>query len=276
MMLNSIFLLFVVGLSIFLVSCSNNDPDSDSILLLDKTSTDATPDACVEQCHIAGDFLDPIRSNGQGTDGKHKKHVGERGYACYKCHYKYEEISTHRDGVLDTSDDGIPIVDFDLSRNPIGEWVQDTGPDGNGINTGSCSDLYCHGGILIPNWYEDSHWICSDCHTSGSFIDPLTTNGTGSSGKHTLHVDDHGIDCQRCHENYPKRSSHANGKFGHSGISAVDNNQIEIPVETETFVFFGGDFSGKTVTTDFETLESGSCDNVSCHASQAATNWYSP
>jgi len=53
--------------------------------------------------------------------------------------------------------------------------------------------------------------VCTACHAPGSAIDPLTTNGTGASGKHVAHVTSMGFACETCHFNYINLSTHASG-----------------------------------------------------------------
>ena len=53
--------------------------------------------------------------------------------------------------------------------------------------------------------------VCTACHAPGSAIDPLTTNGTGASGKHVAHVTSMGFACEACHFNYINLTTHASG-----------------------------------------------------------------
>ncbi len=155
-------------------------------------------------CHYSGSAIDPVLINGSGTEGKHLKHVTERGISCGKCHSGYISTSTHVNGSLDTDNSSILITLFD-STNPSGSWTGDTG-----ANTGSCASLICHGGSTL-DWYGTGTWVlpaCDTCH--GAAVGtrrPVTGTGGDFAGNSSI-VSNHvagGTDpgeeqCKVCHE----------------------------------------------------------------------------
>jgi len=160
-------------------------------------------------CHYPGNTtgaVDPMTTNGSGTDGRHVKHVTERGFPCEKCHSDYKAADTHGNGILDTDDSSINIIVFD-SLNPSGTWTGDTGP-----GTGKCSSLACHG-PSSPEWYGTGTWslpACTACHSStvGTRRQVLGPGGDFSLESH--HVIDYAdrnsqivmkSDCLVCHDN---------------------------------------------------------------------------
>lgn len=163
-------------------------------------------------CHSGGNSIDPLILNGSGTEGKHQKHVTERGIPCEKCHSDYTGISTHANGTLDTDNSSILITFFD-STNPAGSWTGDSGAD-----TGSCALLACHGGSTL-DWYGSNIWVlpaCDICHRTavGSRRQVFDSNGDGSgtggdfnlASHHVLDYTDPsiqlvtGTDCLVCHD----------------------------------------------------------------------------
>ncbi len=204
-----------------------------------------TSTCTASQCHTATQVKQYPPSTGQ-----HAIHL-VRGYICENCHYNYLEKSIHKDGILDVNGD-VDIVFFD-SLNPSGVWNN---------TTSDCSYIACHGGGSTPiNWYAQVTGDCTVCHSEGSPIDPLSTNGQGVKGKHTVHVTDQNIECNTCHYDYKSRSTHMNNVYGGSS-------------ETESIVRFNGTFDSTAVTTDFND-STGQCDNISCHGGTGDVNWYS-
>jgi hypothetical protein len=115
------------------------------------------------RCHSS--TLNPLITNGAGTDGKHIRHVSEIGLSCTKCHLNYRDNPSHMNGRLDTGDPAVLIVYFD-PVNGSGEWINDTGP-----KTGSCTSTACHGSDTV-DWYSTAGWTtpaCSICHSAPTF-----------------------------------------------------------------------------------------------------------
>jgi predicted CxxxxCH...CXXCH cytochrome family protein len=97
---------------------------------------------------------------------------------------------------------------------------------------------------------------CTGCHssTNSPVLDPLVTNGTGTSGKHVKHFQEHGIACERCHYNYQNAATHQNGTFDKGNPALVNMNIV-----------------GPAGAWDTAT---GRCSGVACHGT-ASLLWYS-
>jgi predicted CxxxxCH...CXXCH cytochrome family protein len=207
-------------------------------------------------CHTdrSASVLDPLVTNGSGTAGKHVLHVTERGIECLVCHFHYKEQATHMNGILDTADPAARIVSFD-SVNPSGAWIDDTGP-----GAGRCSLLSCHG-PQEPDWYGSSSDLpdCVVCHTGA--LDPANTNGSGTEGKHILHVSDRGIGCSTCHADYTRQRTHMNGTKDTANAAVV-------------LVRFDSTNSSGTWINDTGAA-TGSCASLACHGPQNP-EWYGP
>jgi predicted CxxxxCH...CXXCH cytochrome family protein len=211
-------------------------------------------------CHNAANSpaLDPLTTNGSGSSGKHIKHVQERAIACERCHSGYLSAPTHMNGTFDTDNSLVSVVSISIT-GPAGTWVK-TGP-----GTGSCSGVACHGNETL-DWYGTSTWTvpdsCTSCHVASyaNELDPLVTNGSGSAGKHARHVTDYGIACTKCHQDYPSRSSHANG--------ALDAQDPSVPL-----VWFDSFNSSGTWTNDTGP-GTGGCSSLYCHGAYSGTFTY--
>ncbi len=211
-------------------------------------------------CHASGSLIDPMTTNSQGTLGKHTAHVTERGISCVNCHFDYKEKPTHMNGTYGKMETD-SIVFFGNSFN--GGFTTADFDD----TTGECGNISCHGFTGGVNWYSDSSG-CTLCHSSGSAIDPLTTNGSGSSGKHTAHVSRAEIECADCHNGYNSYSAHIDGVYGNTDSTLIVNFNGIFPAQ-----------SGDPVTVgsfDYDKVNSvyyGQCNNISCHKGGNA-NWY--
>ena len=93
---------------------------------------------------------------------------------------------------------------------------------------------------------------CTTCHNSANSpsLDPLVTNGSGSSGKHVKHVQERGIACERCHNGYLSAPTHMNGTFD-TNNSLVSVVSISIAGPAGSWVKAGPG--------------TGSCSGVACH-----------
>ncbi len=148
--------------------------------------------------------------------GRHEAHLN-RGYTCENCHKNYYSNERHKNGIYDKDTD-TGIVFFNESNSGTA-WNN---------SSGSCLNIQCHV-TLVPSvknvfrlvtvrsapsasWYG-SDTGCTLCHAPGTGIDPLATNGSGTAGKHIVHVGK-GIDCQACHSNYKSSEPHMNGAYG--------------------------------------------------------------
>jgi len=205
-------------------------------------------------CHSSHNSasLDPLITNGSGTAGKHALHVTDRGIECLTCHFTYISESTHMNGTLDTINPSGRLVSFD-SLNPSGQWINDTGPQ-----TGSCSNLACHG-PQTPDWYGLVSTLpdCSVCHTGP--LDPATTNGSGTDGKHVIHVTNRDIPCLTCHTTYTNQMTHMNG------TKDTVNPAVQL-------VFFDATNPVGAWTNDTGP-STGACSSLACHGPQTP-DWY--
>ena len=105
---------------------------------------------------------------------------------------------------------------------------------------------------------------CTTCHNSANSpsLDPLVTNGSGSSGKHVKHVQERGIACERCHNGYLSAQTHMNGIFD-ANNSLVSVVSISIAGPAGSWVKAGPG--------------TGSCSGVACHGaagSLVTLDWY--
>jgi predicted CxxxxCH...CXXCH cytochrome family protein len=215
--------------------------------------------SCTTLCHSAQSTIspDPIRTNGTGTAGKHVAHVQSRGIVCDVCHSNYFSQLTHFNGTLDTGNASAGIVNFNLT-GPTGSWTT----AGRGI--GTCSSVACHGPVVM-DWYGTAGFTlpsCQTCHTSGfdAALDPVATNGAGTSGKHGIHVTDHAIPCERCHNGYTTDNTHTDGvlNVGDPNVSLVS---FDATNPTGTWTNAVGP-------------QTGSCAALDCH-NGVTLGWYS-
>src|SRR5512144_2743363 len=89
-----------------------------------------------------------------------------------------------------------------------------------GCNSGSGPDsLFSRSAPPIHARVSD----CLRCHnsTNSAALNPLVSNGSGTFGKHIKHVQERGIDCDRCHHDYLNAATHMNGVFDRGNPSAV-------------------------------------------------------
>lgn len=195
-------------------------------------------------CHSAGSRVDPLTTNGQGIRGKHAAHVTGAKIGCVDCHNGYKEKSTHMNGLYGKAEpDSIMNFAGMFHGSPVSSSFND--------DTGLCASTSCHGGGGEINWYSDGSG-CTACHAPGSWIDPLTTNGTGDRGKHIAHVTKKGIECTVCHTDYNKKPNHGNGVYG--------------KLETDPIVYY--DSSNPSASWD----NGGKvCSGMNCHGS---VGWY--
>lgn len=177
--------------------------------------------------------------------GRHTTHL-LAGYSCTGCHYDYMGKTTHKNGIYNTSPDS-QIVYF--YNNPGIVWDREAG---------TCANISCHGSSGIANWKTPLSNECLGCHIPGSSIDPVTTNGDGTSGKHTLHLNA-GIVCENCHNDYKSRNTHKNGIYG--------------KLESVSIVIYGDLFKGNRVSGIYND-NTGRCDAVSCHGYSGNLDWY--
>src|SRR5512139_2745306 len=103
---------------------------------------------------------------------------------------------------------------------------------------------------------------CLQCHSS-SFcpaLDPLVTNGSGTAGKHSRHVNDMNMSCERCHTDYYWSATHMNGTFdtGNAAVMLVGFDAVNP----------GGLWTNDTGT------GTGTCSSVVCHNNDPL-DWYS-
>lgn len=94
------------------------------------------------------------------------------------------------------------------------------------------------------------------CHSATSTIspDPLRTNGSGSQGKHIIHVSGRGIYCDKCHLNYENEATHVD--------SSLDTGSAVLLVR-----FDNVNPSGTW------TVAAGTCASLACHGPDTL-DWY--
>jgi len=252
--------ILIIGsaLSVLLVAAgcdSGHGPDS----LFNYKQLRPAPISNCTTCHnsLNSPTLDPLVTNGSGTRGKHVKHYQQRAIACERCHDGYSNAATHMNGTFETGNPLVSLVSMSIT-GPSGSWINDVGP-----GTGSCSGVACHGTDTL-DWYGTNTWTtpaCITCHTSAysTALDPAVTNGTPPSGRHGKHVTSRNIDCERCHYQYPTRTSHANGKLD-TVDPAVNLMQFNIVAPS-------GSWSNDTGP------QTGQCATVSCHG-PTTLDWY--
>jgi hypothetical protein len=98
------------------------------------------------------------------------------------------------------------------------------------------------------------------CHNAQSSIspDPLTTNGSGTNGKHVIHVSGRGIPCEKCHFQYENSATHVNRQ-----------RDTENPISL--IVYFDSTNPAGAWSADTGP-QTGSCTALNCH--NAALDWY--
>lgn len=209
------------------------------------------------RCHAAP-AIDPVLINGTGTQGKHAKHVAERGIDCERCHFNYGGNAAHMNGEFDARSGGagVGVVAFDI-QGPKGAWTK-TGP-----GAGTCAGVACHGAEAM-DWYGDSSWVlpaCTNCHSAAfsDALDPLVLNGTPPGGRHAKHSSERGIGCERCHANYTGQTTHMNG--------VLDAGDPSIAVVQFDIIGTAGSWAGDTGP------GTGDCLNIACHAGDRM-QWY--
>lgn len=88
--------------------------------------------------------------------------------------------------------------------------------------------------------------------------DPLSTNGSGTDGKHVAHVTSRGITCVKCHFNFDSNPAHFNGGVISKGVAPS-------PVH-----FYSSNPTGKWSYA----APSGTCSSTTCHR-PSNPDWYS-
>jgi predicted CxxxxCH...CXXCH cytochrome family protein len=219
-----------------------------------------TTPACTT-CHTSGfsPALDPVVMNGTPPAGRHDKHVTTRGIACERCHDQYPTHLTHMNGRMDAVDPTVNMMQFTIVA-ATGSWTNDSD-----AMTGQCANISCHGTDTL-SWYGNSTWTlpaaCTTCHAASyaSELDPLVTNGSGTAGRHEKHVSVYNYACSKCHQNYPNRTSHANGVMDAQDPSA---HLVWFDVTSPTGTWVNDTGSG-----------TGACSSVSCHGAYSGTFTY--
>jgi len=217
----------------------------------------SVPSVCTA-CHSASfsPALDPTITNGTGTFGKHVKHVQERGISCERCHNRYFSTPSHMNGAYYAGrTPGVDLISMNIT-GPSGTWS---------TSTNQCVNVACHG-TSVMDWYGTNSWTmptdCTRCHSSSfsQALDPLVTNGSGTSGKHWRHVNDMQYECVKCHNNYPARKTHANG--------VLNTGNVSTPV-----VLFDS-FNPSGQWTNNNGPGNGTCSQVYCHGVYTGTFSY--
>jgi len=240
---------------ILLSGCGLPEQGADALNARTASQPGPLPD-CVS-CHITATSLDPVTTNATGLDGKHQKHVVEKGIACATCHDGYTGQSSHMNGVMDTENATVSLVSFGQNE-PEASWTNDAGP-----GTGGCANTYCHGGGQSKvDWYSTQGSLaCTQCHRPGSNIDPLTINGSAAQGKHLKHAGALNLPCETCHGTYRKQPTHINGIMD-AANPAVKLLSFSAPNQSAEWRSDTGPATGD-------------CANSYCHSTQGSLGWYS-
>jgi hypothetical protein len=125
---------------------------------------------------------------------------------------------------------------------------------GSGTGPDSLSSRQAVGGGAVQS-------CTAKCHNSTSTIspDPVVTNGSGTRGKHIAHVQNTGIPCEKCHDEYLNAPSHLNGR-------------LDTPDPAVLVVYF--DATNPTGTWINDTgAAAGSCASLLCHGTDTL-DWY--
>lgn len=101
----------------------------------------------------------------------------------------------------------------------------------------------------------------SQCHNSSSTVspDPLTTNGTGTFGKHIAHVQVTGLSCDKCHLGYINQPTHMNGN-----LDTVDPAVLIVYFDSTNPTGSWINDAGPST---------GSCTSLNCHGTDTL-DWY--
>lgn len=209
---------------------------------------------CTDKCHSASGnaVLNPLTSNGAGASGKHIKHVQDHAIPCEGCHYNYFFTERHMNGTYDSGrTTGADVVFLNIA-GPVGTWNS---------AAGQCANVACHGASTL-DWYGPDSWAvpsgCTPCHSApfAPSLDPTITNASGTSGKHARHVQERGISCERCHEQYFYTPSHRNGAYSPGRTPGMNMVSLNI--------------AGPRGTWDAST---GECADIACHGA-VVLDWY--
>ncbi len=210
-------------------------------------------------CHATS----PIRQF-PPTSGLHTTHlnsikVDQADGQCLNCHWNYTYNPLHKDGQIEGFNAGAQL------RTPIstvsfgGKMPLDDAEIRGDFyaDSANCNNVSCHRAAAPAtlNWYVEAD--CAQCHQLGGYVDPMTTNGSGSSGKHIAHVQRKGISCNVCHVNYKSQPSHMNNIYGKA--------------ESVNVVSIGGSWASKTNISGAFDKTTGTCASTSCHSS---ADWY--
>ncbi len=103
--------------------------------------------------------------------------------------------------------------------------------------------------------------VCVSCHQPGNLVDavdPMTTNGSGLSGKHTKHVTERNIGCVKCHSEYISAPTHIDDALDTTDPSVT----LTLFDEVNTSGVWSGDSGPST----------GTCASMNCHDTDM--DWY--
>lgn len=213
-------------------------------------------------CHASTALKQSLPTSGLHTVHLNSRKLDQSDSRCLNCHWNYTNNPLHRNGRIDSynaaTQTRTPVSVVDFGGNLAFDSSSVSG--GFSADSANCSSVLCHKSASSAslNWYVEAD--CAACHRLGSSIDPMTTNGSGSSGKHTTHVQGRGVYCSVCHSNYKNVPSHMNGIYGRVESSDIVNIRGSWSIRTNV----AGEFS----RTD------GRCSNTSCHMIPASSFSY--
>jgi predicted CxxxxCH...CXXCH cytochrome family protein len=116
----------------------------------------------------------------------------------------------------------------------------------------------CHSTAVL-DWYGTTGLpTCSSCHVGS--LDPVVINGSGTAGKHAVHVTSLNIPCAKCHSAYPDAASHMNGTLDTTN-PAVSLVQFDAANPVGAWINDTG-------------AQTGTCTQLNCH-NNTNLDWYS-
>lgn len=217
---------------------------------------------------VASDLVQGADATGSTDPGKHKTHTVDLNMPCTRCHTGYVMPNGEIDLGFDNYGSGGGSYAGATNETYIGRnGTTILTPD----NSKSCSNIYCHSqGTAATAPYSAPNvtptWLlattlpadCTGCHNGDQ-----NASVTMSSGSHTAHVKDNGIDCEKCHSATVTNSRTIGTPANH------DNHFINIAFDPAVNV--GGAYDGLTSPmAKVPGSAYGACTNITCHSNGTA------
>jgi len=192
---------------------------------------------------------------GSATAGKHTLHAVTKAYACNTCHTGWTGAGEMPNaGNINIGFNAFGDTTAAYNGRTGGAYTRAAGTTGTDNDTLTCSAVYCHG-TSTPKWLDTAGAMaCGSCHgdTTGA---PIETAGDGDLagltsgpkvGKHVKHVAKYA--CSLCH------------KGAGNGTTLHVNGTNDIIFDTA--------LAGPSATFTPNTVNGGTCSNLSCHSNQ--------